>query len=255
MSTGQATRRFSPSVFATLLTIVGVGLFVRLGFWQLHRADEKQALLDQYAAGQHSTVDLTAAAVGTLPRYQQVRANGHYDPAHQILLDNMPSQHGQPGYRVVTPFELEQGGSILVDRGWIAMGATRDVLPDVAVPADARTIVGRLDVLPRAGVQLGNEDGMPTGGWPHVMNFPQHAAVVKALGRPVLEGLILLDPAQPNGYERAAQMHFDSGSEFGPQRHLAYAVQWFAMAAAAVVIYLILGFRRTADSTPDEQRN
>lgn len=255
MSTGQATRRFAPSLFATLLTIVGVGLFGRLGWWQLHRADEKQALLDQYAAGQHSIVDLTAAAAGTLPRYQQVRAQGHYDPAHQILLDNMPSERGQPGYRVVTPFELEQGGLMLVDRGWLAMGPTREALPDVTVAADARTIVGRLDDLPRAGIQLGNEDEMPTGGWPHVMNFPQHAAVEKALGRPVLKGLILLDPAQPDGYERAAQMHFSSGSEFGPQRHLAYAVQWFAMAAAAVVIYLILGFRRTTAATPDEQRN
>lgn len=242
----QATRRFSTSVFATLLTIAGVGLFARLGFWQLHRADEKQALLDQYAAGQHSTVDLTAALAGTLPRYQQVRANGHYAPAQQILLDNMPSEHGQPGYRVLTPFELEQGGAILVDRGWLALGATRDKLPEVAVAADARTIVGRLDALPRAGLQLGNEDEMPAGGWPRVMNFPQHAAVEKVLGRPLLQGLILLDPAQPNGYERAAQMYFGSGSEFGPQRHLAYAVQWFAMAAAAVVIYLILGFRRSS---------
>lgn len=246
MSTGQATRRFSPSLFATLLTIVGVGLFARLGFWQLHRADEKQALADLYAAGQHSTVDLSAAVAGTLPRYQQVRAHGHYDPVHQILLDNMPSERGQPGYRVVTPFELEQGGTVLVDRGWLALGATRDALPDVTVPADPRTLIGRLDILPRAGVVLGNADEMPAGGWPRVMNFPQHAAVEKALGRPLLEGLILLDPAQPNGYERAAQMYFDSGSEFGPQRHLAYAVQWFAMAAAAVVIYLILGFRRTA---------
>lgn len=248
MSAGQATRRFSPSLFATLLTIVGVGLFARLGFWQLHRADEKQALLDQYAAGQHSTVELTAAVAGTLPRYQQVSAHGHYDPAHQILLDNMPSEHGLPGYRVLTPFELEQGGSILVDRGWLALGTSRDALPDVTVPAHPRTLIGRLDILPRAGVQLGNADEMPAGSWPRVMNFPQQAAVDKALGRPLLEGLILLDPAQPNGYERAAQMHFDSGSEFGPQRHLAYAVQWFALAAAALVIYLILGFRRTADN-------
>lgn len=248
MSAAQATRRFSPSVFATLLTIVGVGLFGRLGFWQLHRAQEKQVLLEQYAAGQLSTVDLSAAVAGTLPRYQQVRARGHYDPSHQILLDNMPSEHGQPGYRVVTPFELEQGGSILVDRGWVAMGTTRDVLPDIAVTADTQTIVGRLDLLPRAGVQLGDADETPTGGWPRVMNFPQHATVENVLDRSLLQGLVLLDPAQPNGYERAAQMHFGSDSEFGPQRHLAYAVQWFALAATAVVIYLILGFRRTADS-------
>lgn len=255
MSTGQANRRFSPSIFATVLTILGIALFARLGFWQLQRAEEKQALLEQYAAGRQSIVELQADITDTLPRYQQVRAHGRYDSAHQILLDNMPSGRGQPGYRVVTPFELEQGAWILVDRGWLPLGATRASLPDVSVGEEPRDIVGRLDMLPRAGIQLDGQQENAAAAWPRVMSFPQQAAVEKALDRSVFNGLVLLDPEQPDGYERPAQMRFSAAGEFGPDRHVAYAVQWFAMAAAALVIYLILGFRRTADAKPDEQRH
>lgn len=235
-----ANRRFSPTLLGTALVIVGVALFVRLGFWQLHRAEEKQELLAQYAAGQQSTVDLTAANAAALPTYQQITARGHYDPAQQILLDNMPSQHGQPGYRVITPFRLESGDWLLVDRGWLALGATRADIPDVSVGAEARTITGRLDTLPRAGIQLDAANEGAAAAWPRVMSFPQHAALERALNRQLLPGLALLDPAQADGYERVWQARF----QFGPDRHIAYAVQWFALAAAAAVIYLIMSLQR-----------
>lgn len=272
MSTPKAGRRFAPSAFGTVLTLVGVALFVRLGIWQLHRADEKQALLDQYAAGQQSTVELTAANLDSLQRYQRVHVSGHYAPDRQVLLDNMPSpgpppgpspgapgvppglssrpapgpsQQGQPGYRVVTPFQLSSGGWLLVDRGWVPMGRTRTDLPDVPVGGQARSIIGQLDELPRAGVQLDAPDN-PAANWPRVMNFPQQPALEQALGRPLLKGLLLLDPRQPDGYVRRWESHFS----FGPERHIGYAVQWFAFAVAAVVIYLILGFKRSRGATP-----
>src|SRR5262249_3459091 len=144
-----AGHNFAPTQFAILLTIAGVLVFVRLAFWQLDRAAEKDALQAKYAAGQRSVVELTGANAGTLTQYQRVSARGHYDSAHQILLDSMPSAMGEPGYRVVTPFELEQGGWVLVDRGWHRSGATRADLPDVAVGESARTVARQLTVLPR----------------------------------------------------------------------------------------------------------
>lgn len=235
-----ADRRFRSRALATLLTVLAVALFLRLGFWQLHRADEKRALLEQYEAGQQSTVELTSAKVDTLPRYQQVRARGHYDSAHQILLDNMPSQVGWPGYRVVTPFQLESGGWLLVDRGWVALGKLRSDIPDVAVSDDGRALAGRLDQLPRAGITMAEGDTDINGPWPRVMSFPAQAAIERALGRKVLPGLVLLDPAQPDGYERV----WEARLPLGPGRHIAYAVQWFAFAVTAVTLYLLLSLRR-----------
>jgi surfeit locus 1 family protein len=234
-----ANRNFSPSLFAVAITIAAVVVFVRLAFWQLGRAAEKDELQTKYAAGQRSVVELTAANAGTLTQYQRVSARGHYDSAHQILLDSMPSAMGQPGYRVVTPFELVQGGWLLVDRGWHRPGATRSDIPDVAVGESARTITGQLSVLPRPGVRLA---AAPGGGdkWPRVMNYPEQTTIETALDRKVLPGLVLLDANQPDGFERAWQARTDMGSE----RHLSYAVQWFGFAIAAVALFVVIGFRR-----------
>jgi surfeit locus 1 family protein len=234
-----ANRNFAPSLLAVAITIAAVLLFVRLAFWQLGRAAEKDELQNKYAAGQRSVVELSAANAATLAQYQRVSARGHYDSAHQILLDSMPSAMGQPGYRVVTPFELEQGGWLLVDRGWHRPGATRSDLPDVAVAESVRTVTGQLNVLPRPGVRLA---AAPGGGdkWPRVMNYPEQAAVEGVLDRKVLPGLVLLDKDQPDGYERVWQARIDMGSD----RHISYAVQWFGFAIAALALFVVLGFRR-----------
>ena len=201
-----ANRNFAPTLFAVAITIAAVVLFARLAFWQLGRAAEKDALQTQYAAGQRSVVELTAANAATLTQYQRVTA---------------------------------RGGWLLVDRGWHRPGATRSDLPDVAVGESARSVAGQLSVLPRPGVRLAAAPG-GTDKWPQVMNYPEQASVERALDRKVLPGLVLLDADQPDGYERAWQARTDMGSE----RHLGYAVQWFGFALAAVALFVVLGFRR-----------
>jgi len=234
-----ANRNFSPTLFAVVLTLAAVALFVRLAFWQLSRAAEKDALQAKYAAGQRAVVELTESNAATLTQYQRVSARGHYVSAHQILLDSMPSAMGQPGYRVVTLFELEQGGWLLADRGWHRPGATRSDLPDVAVEENARRVTGQLSVLPRPGVRLA---ATPDGSdkWPRVLNYPEQATLEAALDHKVLPGLVLLDQDQPDGFERVWQARIDMGSE----RHLSYAVQWFGFAIAAIALFVVLGFRR-----------
>ena len=234
-----ANRNFSPTLLAVAITIAAVALFVRLAFWQLSRAAEKDAMQAKFAAGQSSVVELTAANAAGLTQYQRVTARGHYESAHQILLDSMPSAMGQPGYRVVTPFELQDGGWLLVDRGWHRPGATRSDIPDVTVGEDVRTVAGQLSVLPRPGVRIEAPPSADTS-WPRVMNYPEQATVEKALDRKVLPGLVLLDNDQPDGFERAWQARTDMGSE----RNLSYAVQWFGFAIAAIVLFVVMGLRR-----------
>jgi surfeit locus 1 family protein len=233
---------FAPTLIATILTIVSIAIFARLGFWQLSRAAEKQALHARYSAGQRSVVELTSQSAATVSRYQRISARGHYDGSQQILLDNMPSVMGQPGYRVVTPFEIEPGIWILVDRGWHRMGKTRAELPDVAVSDEPRTITGQMDVLPKPGMRMGAAAATNAPTWPRVMNFPEAAAIAAALDRKVLPGLVLLDPEQPDGYERVWRARAETSMD--SQQHYGYAVQWFAFAVVAVVLYVVLGVRR-----------
>ena len=231
------SRRFAPTLFATLLALAGIVIGIQLGMWQLTRADEKRELMAHFAAGQATTQTLSAANVDRLPRYQTITAQGRYDSRHQVLLDNMPSAHGLPGFRVLTPFQLESGQWVLVDRGWVPMGATRNDLPAIEVGEEPRTITGRLDDLPSPGLRLGQ--GAQGTSWPRVLNFPQHANLEQALQRGLAARIVLLDPAEPEGFERV--WAFKAG--FGPERHIGYAVQWFALAATALIIYLLLSFR------------
>ena len=238
-------RRFAPSLFATLLAAVGILSTINLGMWQLRRADEKRAILEQIDAGAATTRPLTSIDQ-TLPRYQTVTAAGRYDARHQVLLDNMPSLRGMPGFRVLTPLELSTGGWVLVDRGWIPMGPNRQPSAMLEVAESERTIVGRVDALPTPGLRLAGS-GIEGSGWPRVMNFPQYEQLEQALARPLARQIVRLDPAQSDGFERTVAVRAD----FGPNRHIAYAVQWFAFAATMFAIYVLLNLKsnRTHDRT------
>lgn len=227
-----------------MLALVLVAIGIRLGMWQIGRAQEKNALIEQFEQGATGVVELTAANIATLPRYQRVHLSGHYDAQHQVLLDNMPSQGqaqpGWPGFRVLTPLLLNGGGWLLVDRGWVPM-QMRTRLPAVAVGEDPRALVGRLDELPQPGMRMG-EQAMddPAASWPRLMNFPTESDLQRALDRPLATRIVRLDADQPDGYERTWHPTFG----MGPQRHIGYAVQWFALSAAVLTIYLVLSFKR-----------
>jgi surfeit locus 1 family protein len=238
-----ANRLFKPSLLGTVLLVVGLVAFVNLGLWQLRRADEKQVLLDAVAQGQTQVVELTGAGSAALPRYQRVSAHGRFESDRQFLLDNMPSAHGRAGYRVLTPFVLEDGHRVLVDRGWLPLGAVRGELPDLTVAETPRAITGTLDELPRPGLRLQGAASESGGTWPQVVNFPEHATLEAALGTKLLEPILLLDADLPDGFEREWQTRI----HFTPERHVGYAVQWFTFAFVAIVIYLLLNFKKAAD--------
>ena len=234
-------------MFGAALTVFGVAFFIWLGFWQLGRADQKQALLDQYATAQKTQVEITPQNAASLPRYQRVNVSGRFDPAHQVLLDNMPSHTGQPGYRVLTPFETA-AGRLLVDRGWVPLGSSRSQLPDIPVGSDARTVTGTIDELPQAGFELQAPPVDPSAPWPRVLSFPRQPTLEHQLGQRLIPGLLLLDASQPDGYERTWEAHLG----FRPERHIGYAVQWFAFAVAAVILFVITSFRtkKATDESP-----
>lgn len=240
-------RAWRPSVFGAVLTVLGMALFIRLGFWQLDRAGQKEALLAQYAAGQQSQVAITPQTASALARYQRVSVSGRYDPSHQILLDNMPSHTGRPGYRVLTPLH-SPAGWLLVDRGWLPLGASRSQLPDIGVGDGERNITGTLDALPRAGLQLETPAAEPSTPWPRVLSFPQQSALEQQLGLQLIPGVLLLDASQPEGYERVWEAHLG----FKPERHIGYAVQWFALAAAVALTFILTSFRtkKATDEPP-----
>jgi surfeit locus 1 family protein len=207
----------------------------------LRRADEKRVLFDSFAAGTDATrlIDL---GTPRLPRYQHVEASGHYDQARQVLIDNMVNAD-RAGYFVITPFALTGGGWVLVNRGWVPLGASRAVRPAIPVTSDTRRLRGRTDNLPSPGIQLGTK-GKLAPPYPVVAAFPDHAELAQLLGESSwtkATDLVLLDPAEPDGYVRSW-----APPGFPPMRHIGYAVQWFALALTLLVIYVVTNLRRDA---------
>lgn len=241
MSLRIANREFVPRPWAVVVTVAALAAFVSLGWWQIGRGRDKQAMIESFQRGTQSSVQLQGGVtVDELPRYQHIRAEGRYQPDRQILLDNMPSQAGRPGFRVLTPFK--RAGSdrlLLVDRGWVPLGDSRANLPPVFVSPEFRAVSGRLDEFPAPGVRVGDAGVAGDTRWPRLLNFPRQQDVVQALGAKVESRIVLLDPAAPNGYERV----WRPAMRFGPERHLGYAVQWFALALAALIVFIALSLR------------
>jgi surfeit locus 1 family protein len=241
MSLLIGNRLFAPPAWAVLLTGVALAAFVGLGYWQLGRAREKQALFDAFMAASEDTVDASDLPFEQFARYQRIRLHGSYDPTRQVLLDNMPSVSGQPGYRVLTPFERSDGrGWVIVDRGWLPLGATRDDLPELTVGMRERDVTGTLDQLPVPGLRVGPAATPGAAEWPRVMLFPTESDLESALGVDVESRIVLLDAGAPDGYERKWRPSLG----FGPERHLGYAIQWFAFALVATVLFVALNLQR-----------
>jgi len=241
MSLTIGSRTFAPRAWAVALTAALVAGFVTLGGWQVGRAREKGAMIEAFERGSASIAVLSGPAADGLPRYQRVSAEGRYDAARQVLLDNMPSATGQPGYRVLTPLRRTDAGRLLlVDRGWVPLGESRARRPIVPVGEQMRTVTGRLDRPPVPGVRIGPAQAPGEAGWPRVLNFPTQGDLETALGEPVEPRILLLDATEPDGYERV----WKPSLGFPPERHLGYAVQWFALALALVVIFVALNLHR-----------
>jgi surfeit locus 1 family protein len=235
------SRIFTPRPFTTALTLVLLAALVSLGRWQLQRADQKRDLFDAFAKGADATrlIDLESPP---LPRYQHIEARGSYDGSRQLLIDNMTSADGRAGYFVVTPFALAGGGWLLVNRGWVPLGASRAALPAVDIAGDARRVFGRADHLPSPGIHMGQPAALRPP-FPAVASFPSHADIAQLLGETSWTQsaeLLLLDRDQPDGYVRQWQP-----PGFPPLRHTAYAVQWFGLALALGVIYFVTNVHRS----------
>lgn len=228
----RPVRRFRPPLWAAALTAVLFAGMVALGIWQLDRAEEKQRMLSDFAAAEEMPAEALAApapAAGPTPR--RVRVTGRYDDDTQLLLDNQ-LREGRAGLRVWTPLQRSGGGVILVDRGWIP-DPGRGTLPDVTVADGARGLTGIWRPLPEAGIAVDNALCDDTGL--QRAQYPSHAQLACRFDAPLARGLLLLDAGENDGFSRQWQpQHLE------PRVHWGYALQWFAFAAALLVIFFVV---------------
>jgi surfeit locus 1 family protein len=213
-------------------------MFAFLGVWQLRRAEESRASLAHFAAGgDEAALVAPPATLDERSRFRRLETRGELVSSPQFLLDNMLHE-GVAGYHVLTALRVPGSRErVIVNRGWVAAGGDRSVLPDVGVAGGPRRIAGRLERLPRPGVRLGAVASDAPRGAAVVLQYPTATDLAAILGEPVLDYQLLLDPAEPDGYVRQWQ-----APGLTPERHWAYAGQWLALAvgaAAAAIVMLV----------------
>lgn len=227
----------------TLLCLLTFPVLMALGFWQLDRADQKrarEAALDAVRA--QPPASLPGTDLAEIEEQRRLLLQGHYLAGRNWLLDNR-QRDGQVGYEVITPFRLTDGRILLVNRGWVAAGKNRADRPDPPAPSGEHTLFARWQT-PSEHPLL---DGRPAEAeWPKVIVAIEPEAMADALAQPVLGHYARLDEGSPGALRTEWQ-----NLEVSAAKHLGYAVQWFAM-AAAVVIWLtvtLISLRKRRRST------
>jgi len=236
-------RRLSRLAAAVLGTAMLV-LLVRLGFWQLERAEFKERLAQRYAvhadAAARPVHELLAQ--GAQParwQYRRARAEGRFDTRRQYLLDNR-TRTGRAGYHVLTPLDTARE-TLLVNRGWVALGPDRGALPPLELSPGPLTVTGRLAPPPQPGLLLG-ASGYDAASWPKVVQLVDLEQMSRQLGAPLLPAVLLLDPS----HEACLVCEWQPARGIGAERHRGYAVQWFALAAALAALLGIAAWKGRA---------
>ncbi len=227
MKPKTASEELLKRLIPPLVGIVLIALFVRLGFWQLDRAQQK---IDMQRAFEKPARFALVSENLRPQAFQAIEVRGRYLSDRQVVIENS-IQDGALGYYVITPLEYSSNEPLLlVNRGWIRKDGTRDGLPDITPDDPAGTVRGKAGNLPRVGIRPG-EAFADRSVWPRIGVWPTPDEVAAELGRDVLPYVLLLDPDQDDGYSRRWKP-----AQNGPSTHYGYAFQWFLMAIALLVI-------------------
>jgi surfeit locus 1 family protein len=199
---------FRPRLWALALALAACAAGIALGNWQSRRADEKRA------------------AAAELEK-KGVSLRGVFQPERTVLLDNRIRNH-RVGYEVVTPLKLDDNSYVLVNRGWFERGAKEPPVP-----------AGRVHI-----------EGVALARLPHALRLGEES---KSRTRQNLE---IPEFAKETGlalHPFVVEQHSDTGDglqrdwprpDAGAEKNEAYSFQWYSLATLAIVLLVVLSFRK-----------
>lgn len=210
-------------------------LLVVLGFWQLSRAEQKRDIQETLAAQQAQSPlswqqYQNELQEGRNPTYRRVEFSGRLDAERSYLIENKILR-GQLGFHVVTPLYLAGGEALLVNRGWLAGTGFRDQLPSVPTPTGEVLLSGWL-VEPSQNWLL-KEQPQTDQDWPRQRLAIDPNIAQAELERPIVSQMLQLGADSPAAFVIDWQPVNMSAS-----KHQGYAVQWFSLAVALLVLTL-----------------
>jgi surfeit locus 1 family protein len=217
-----------------VVAVLAIFLTVALGRWQLSRAAEKEALqaaIESQAA--KPVIDTASLRSATDPMrlvHQSALLKGHWLAERTLFLDNR-QMNARVGFFAVTALELDGGGVILVQRGWIPRNfEVRSQLPKVETPTGTVEVHGRIALAPGklyepgAGAQGVIRQNLDLKQLESESGLKLMPVVMLQMG-PSTEGLQRDWPAV----------------NLGVDKHYGYAFQWFGL--ATLITGLLLWFQ------------
>ncbi len=235
------TRTFDFNWKVAVFSAVFFTIFVYLGFWQLNRAGEKISLLEsmEEAASRPPVsweqIDKRSVAYAGLT----VAISGEYDTGRMLLLDNRVLD-GKVGFEVLVPFQAASGEWLLINRGFVPMGRTRDDVPMIPVIEPSGSLTGTVYIPQGAEFSLQTDEPDAPTAWPRIVQSADPSAAQVILGEALFPHIVRLASSDPNALPR-----FWPTTVTLPGRHQGYAVQWFAMAMTIAMAFLVFSFRKT----------
>lgn len=232
--------QFRIPVFATFVSMTAIVIMLQLGFWQLDRAEQKKQRIQQIQKRQQEqpfTLGEILKLKGDIRDYP-IEVQGHFIQEKQFLIDNRIA-NGQVGYHLVALFQTNWG-IIPVNMGWLKAPATRDQLPNILLPDGQQTLLGTI-AIPELNPMIRDSASKPNQ-WParvQQIDIQQ----LQTLSKLSLLSLVLNAAPDPS----QALIRQWQPVVMPPQKHIAYAIQWFGLALAALAIYLFALFKFNRD--------
>ena len=224
-------------VFLTACTLAGLALLIGLGVWQLKRLAWKEGLIAEIetrAKGEPIALKdaIAVASEGRDPSYYRVRVDGRFDNAKELYLYSVADE--RVGWHVITPLTSSDGAVLMVDRGFVpdvlrdpAKRAQGEIEGPVTVTGLARTPEIQGAFVPDNEVAANRWFWRDLAGMTHAL-FPGGAPAVAPFFLEAEKSDV------PGGWPEGGQTHLEL-----PNNHLQYAITWFLLAGALVVIYLV----------------
>lgn len=239
-----------------LTALVVAALFatacVFLGRWQwsryAYKAERAHQVEQYYAAAPVPLTQVMPGADSPLPpdqTWRRVEARGTYSPADQLMVRNRP-QNVVYGYEVLVPLHLQDGSTILVDRGWVQNAERADILPSVpTAPSGPVTVTGWL----RPGEDALNR-GLPHGQLGSI-DLPE---AQRQLSTPLRPAYLVLESEDDRSGAAPARPQALMAPDTGTGPHFAYALQWWLAAPVGFILVFVYARREWLESTGQAER-
>lgn len=222
-----------------LLVLLVEALLLRLGFWQMARGEEKQtqaALLQGVLSAKAPVALAKASAVAE--GYTWVAGPVRLLSEPLLLLDNQRNGRAV-GVNVYQVGIDADGQALLVDLGWLPVAGDR-ALPKPTALSGTHGLSGLLLPPPSMGFSMGPAITAQTDGSLLLMRLDR-AALAERLGRPLAARVLRVDPAQEIGFTRTLDVQANT---LPPEKHQAYALQWFGLATAWLILWIYVARRK-----------